>query len=155
MGELKAGAFSGLGSMWLKDIDARLVSVNSFDGLQGAQIVREWSADGNGLLEEALSALTAKAEWTPDADAAATGLRFDLGEQGAKRYVANPSVGGKQWQGLYVGGPVEVLKIPAANGEKRVLRQTLTRVNHAGAAWAVGSGGAVAFTGPRFTRRRR
>jgi len=150
---LKAGAFSGLGSMWLKDIDARLVSVNSFDGLQGAQIVREWSADGNGLLEEALSALTAKAEWTPDADAAATGVRFDLGEQGAKRYVANPSVGGKQWQGLYVGGPVEVLKIQSANGEKRVLRQTLTRVNHAGAAWAVGSGGAVAFTGAEISAK--
>lgn len=133
MPERREALYDASAAMWLKEEDAKLYKVRAFDGLAGMQIVREWKQPGNGIAIGQIDHLLMKMDYSADADTGATASR-DCGKQGALRYVANPSVGGRQFAGLYAGGPVELVW----TGEKqeyRVFRQTLTRVRCAGHGW--------------------
>jgi len=148
MGALKAIPWSAAGLMDLADDRARLVEVSAWDGLLAMRVVREWTLPESGLPEGALASLPARLEWLPEIGAAwpSTPEPQDLGNQGTKRYVANPSVEGKQFPGLWVGGPVTVARVNPTRSEQQrevqgrvVCRQTLTRVRAAGHSWSVSS----------------
>ena len=131
----------------MREKDARVSRVLAWDGLQATQLEREWSPAGQrGLPEGQLAAAPARMEYQPDADLEVSGTGIagaDLGEQGVRRYVANPRMGSAQFPGIYVGGPVRVEKDPRTGD--LVCRQTLTRVRAAGQRWRLDANGVVEF----------
>lgn len=135
--------FDASSALWMKEQDAKLVSVTNFDGLAGMQIMREWEPTGRGLMLAQAPVVGERLDWCADADADPGAVSADCGKQGKKRYVKNPIVGGRGFVGTFVGGPLRwVEKDQGGTGSEkkppiRVIQQLLTRVRELSDSTAV------------------
>ena len=142
---VKSRELDAIVRLGLGERDSKLVQVLAHDGIRAVQIVRGWDDLAKGPPSSSMASLIARLEQNADAGRALDTTSSGLGAQGLRRYVANPYVGDAQFDGFWVGGPLQIGDAydEGRGVRNRGLRQTLTLVHAAGHTLGVDTDGFV------------